>query len=374
MVNFKFISMHLLRHSLFLLLSFFFSTLVLYSQDKLFEEYKNLFTPPKGYVATFASTPLVIDGKIDDTEWQNAEWTDLFVDIEGDLKPMPYNETRAKIMWDNDYLYIAAKMIEPHVWAKLTKRDEIVFFDNDFEIFLNPNNTTHQYFEIEINALNNIFDLYMNKPYREGSGALFSWDSQGMKHAVHIDGTLNDATDTDEYWSVEFAIPWRALTVGNDVHVPKDGELWRMNFSRVQWDTQIIDGDYVKCKDEKGQVKPENNWVWSPQGLIDMHRPERWGYLQFSTNTTQTDTPKFSRPYEEKMRDYLWLIYYKQKAYKDKHSHYAKTLKELGMPTEVVVENKKSTLSLEATKSLFLATMKNNEVTININNEGLIWK
>ncbi len=366
--------MHLLRHSLFLLLCFFFSTIALYSQDKLFEEYKNLFNSPKGYVASFASTAPIIDGKIDEAEWENAEWTDLFVDIEGDLKPMPYHETRAKIMWDNDYLYIAAKMNEPHVWAKLTKRDEIVFFDNDFEIFLNPNNTTHQYFEIEINALNNIFDLYMNKPYREGSAALFSWDSQGMKHAVHVDGTLNDATDVDKGWSVEFAIPWRALTVGNEVHVPKDGELWRMNFSRVQWDTEIIDGDYVKCKDEKGQVKPENNWVWSPQGLIDMHRPERWGYLQFSTNTDRADVPKFERPYEEKMRDYLWLIYYKQKTFSAKHNRYAKTLKELGIPAEVQVENANNVLSLEATSSLFLATIKNNKVTININNEGLIWK
>ena len=26
----------------------------------------------------------------------------------------------------------------------------------------------------------------------------------------------------------------------------------------------------------------EDNWVWSPQGEIAMHLPERWGFLQFS--------------------------------------------------------------------------------------------
>ena len=25
----------------------------------------------------------------------------------------------------------------------------------------------------------------------------------------------------------------------------------------------------------------EDNWVWSPQGLVDMHVPERWGVVQF---------------------------------------------------------------------------------------------
>ena len=26
----------------------------------------------------------------------------------------------------------------------------------------------------------------------------------------------------------------------------------------------------------------EDNWVWSPQGRVDMHQPEHWGYLQFA--------------------------------------------------------------------------------------------
>jgi hypothetical protein len=26
----------------------------------------------------------------------------------------------------------------------------------------------------------------------------------------------------------------------------------------------------------------EDNWVWSPQGLINMHVPERWGWVEFA--------------------------------------------------------------------------------------------
>lgn len=365
-----------LKHKLFVFVFLFSVSIIKISgQHNFFKGYEHLFTTPKSFVAGYTPTPPVIDGDINDQQWQKVEWTDLFEDIEGDMKPKPYYETRAKIMWDSTYLYIAAELQDPHVWGNLTERDQIVFFDNDFEIFLNPNNTTHEYFEIEINALNTIFDLYMNKPYREGSGALFSWDSQGMIHAVKINGTLNDPSDTDKGWTVEFAIPLRAVTVGNNVHIPNDGEIWRLNFSRVQWDTHIENGKYVKDKDAKGNVKPENNWVWSPQGVINMHEPERWGYLQFTTQEIGNNMPKFTRPYEEKMRDYLWLVYYKQKSYKENNGRYAVSLAELGIPNEVFIDSSKNILKLEATTSLFQAEIKNDKnQIIKINNEGLITK
>ena len=57
---------------------------------------------------------------------------------------------------------------------------------------------------------------------------------------------------------------------------PRPGDQWRINFSRVQWKTQVIEGAYRKVDGEK-----EDNWVWSAQGVIDMHRPQRWGFVSF---------------------------------------------------------------------------------------------
>ena len=57
---------------------------------------------------------------------------------------------------------------------------------------------------------------------------------------------------------------------------PKPGDEWRINFSRVEWQFNVIDGRYKKVPNTK-----ENNWVWSPQGKIDMHAPETWGYVKF---------------------------------------------------------------------------------------------
>lgn len=361
-----------LKKNLLIVIFICLQTYVL-GQQNLFEGYEYLFTTPLSYMAPYTKQAPNIDGDINDEVWQNVPWTDLFQDIEGNQKPQPYYETRAKIIWDDERLYVAAELKDSHVWAKLTERDQIVFFDNDFEIFLNPNNSTHQYFEIEINALNTIFDLYLNKPYREGAGALFSWDSQGIQHATKVLGSINNPSDIDEGWTVEFAIPWRALTIGNDVHVPKPNEIWRLNFSRVQWDTHIENGQYVKDKDEKGNNKPENNWVWSAQGVVDMHLPERWGYLQFVKTENNESIPQFVLPYSEQMRSYLWLIYYKQKKYNEEHGSYAQSLQILDIPQQVIIDGEINKLQMEATHSLFEARIENDTTKpITITNEGLI--
>ncbi|MCK5761229.1 MAG: carbohydrate-binding family 9-like protein, partial [Candidatus Delongbacteria bacterium] len=89
------------------------------------------------------SEKLNIDGKGLETAWENAQWTDLFVDIEGDLKPKPEFETKVKMLWDNEYIYFYAEMEDPHLWAILTERDAVIYKDNDFEIFIDPDGDTH---------------------------------------------------------------------------------------------------------------------------------------------------------------------------------------------------------------------------------------
>ena len=135
---------------------------------------------PKTYVVYRASTPIAVDGHLNDGPWKSAPWTDLFVDIEGDAKPLPRFATRAIMLWDDDYFYFAADMEEPHVWATLTARDAVIFKDNDFEIFLDPDGDTHNYYELEVNAFETEWDLILLKPYHDQSKvAVDSWDIPG---------------------------------------------------------------------------------------------------------------------------------------------------------------------------------------------------
>src|SRR5262249_21526126 len=75
---------------------------------------------PRGYLCYRALSPIVVDGKLDEAAWENAPWTEEFIDIEGHAKPKPTFRTRAKMLWDDRYLYIGAFLQEPHVWATLT--------------------------------------------------------------------------------------------------------------------------------------------------------------------------------------------------------------------------------------------------------------
>ncbi|MEK6643204.1 MAG: carbohydrate-binding family 9-like protein [Planctomycetota bacterium] len=232
---------------------------------------------PRRYDCLHTSDHIHIDGRLDDTAWQHAPWTDAFVDIRGPSHPKPRYETRAKMLWDEKYLYIAAHLVEPHVWATLRNRDDIVFHDPDFEIFIDPDGDYRDYYEIEINAHNTIFDLLLVRTYRDGGPARIDWNLNGMHSAVFVDGTLNDPHDKDRGWSIEFALPWTALAEhANRPCPPNPGDTWRADFSRVEWRIDTSNGRYNKVPNAS-----EDNWVWSPQGVVDMHIPQTWGYVRF---------------------------------------------------------------------------------------------
>ncbi|MFQ5704491.1 MAG: peptidylprolyl isomerase [Gemmatimonadales bacterium] len=123
---------------------------------------------PRHYVALRTDVPIAVDGRLVEASWQEVSWTDEFVDIEGSARPSPRFSTRAKMLWDDSFLYVAAQMEEPDVWATLTQRDAVIYHDNDFEIFIDPDGDTHSYYELEVNARGTEWDLFPVKPYRDG--------------------------------------------------------------------------------------------------------------------------------------------------------------------------------------------------------------
>lgn len=241
---------------------------------------RDKISTPKHLIITKTNTPIKIDGKVDDV-WSKASSTGDFVDIEGE-KDVKF-KTKAKLLWDEEYLYVLAELEEPHIWGTVKNRDEIIYVDNDFEVFIDPSGKGEVYGEIEMNALNTVWDLLLNKPYRAGGFANFHWNLDGMKTAVQIDGSINKPSKLDKKWTIEMAIPMKPLIeLKNDKRQPiKEGDQWRLNFSRVEWNHDITDGKYSRKK-ENGVILPEYNWVWSNQKAINMHRPEMWGVVQFT--------------------------------------------------------------------------------------------
>jgi hypothetical protein len=280
-----------------------------------------------------AVEPPVIDGRLDDAAW--TEWFRLDTDIEGSVRPAPRFGTDVASAWDDSFLYFAARLVEPHVWATYDRRDMVIYHENDFEVFIDPDGDNHNYYELEINALGTVWDLLLLTPYRDGNTAVHEWDIPGLRTAVQVQGTINDPSDLDEGWTVEIAFPWHALKplAGRDVP-PAPGDIWRVNFSRVQWRTRAEDGTYVKVTDPAtGRALPENNWTWSVQGLIAIHYPERWGELVF-LEPGQSTRDAFAGNAEHDAiltAHALMPVYYRQKEFQEKHGRFAADLAELGV-------------------------------------------
>jgi hypothetical protein len=232
---------------------------------------------------------IVIDGKLDEQAWLDVTWSEPFMDIQGLSFPTPRFETRMKIRWDDEWLYVGGYVQEPQVWANQTKHDSVIFQDNDFEFFADPDGSTHYYKEFEINAINTNWDLMLDRAYIDGGNPNATFDMPTMQTGTYVKGPVNNpAGGPDQWWTVELALPLKDYVVMCSwaTAPPHHGDLWRINFSRVEYYVMVVNNQY-----EKVPGVPLDNWVWQNQRAIAMHLPERWGYLQFSRDPVNATQP-----------------------------------------------------------------------------------
>jgi cellulose/xylan binding protein with CBM9 domain len=326
---------------------------------------------PRHYVCARVASPPAIDGKLDEPGWAAAPWSETFIDIEGDRRPRPRFGTRVKMLWEGDYFYVGADMEEPDVWGTLTERDSVIFHDNDFEVFIDPDGDTHAYYELEVNALGTAWDLLLIKPYRDGGPAINAWDIAGLKVGVDVRGTLNRAGDPDRGWSVEIAMPWKVLReAAPGQKSPQPGDRWRVNFSRVEWQTKVENGKYVKQTRGTQQPLPEDNWVWSPQGAINMHMPERWGYVQFAPEGGAALAPDDPN---EQVKWALRRLYYRQRDARAQHGSFLPALDAL-RASEIKIDGREFRPRMDATATAYeIAAPGQDGYVVHINQDGRTW-
>ena len=288
---------------------------------------------PKGYVCYRTTTPVTPDGILNEQAWSAVPWTDYFVDIDGLSKPVARFKTHAKMLWDDTNFYIAAELEEPDVWATLRQRDTVIFFDNDFEVFIDPDGDTHNYYELEVNPLGTAWDLLMVKPYRDGGPAVVGWDIAGLKVGTHVDGTINKPGDKDNGWTLEIVIPLASLTeYAWRASIPKACDQWRMDFYRIEWRTVTENGKYKKEIDPKtSKTFLPDQWVWSAPYFNDIHKPEMWEVIQFSSIRAGDGTEAFVPDTDFNLKWALRKIHYAEKEYFTKNNTYSSSLSDLGL-------------------------------------------
>jgi hypothetical protein len=106
------------------------------------------------YTARRATSPIVVDGTLDEAAWQAAERSPRFADLVGGHPGI--HDTRTAVLWDDINLYVGYWIEEPFVDGTLTERDAPIYTNNDVELFIAGRDA---YYEFEINALGTIYEV-----------------------------------------------------------------------------------------------------------------------------------------------------------------------------------------------------------------------
>jgi hypothetical protein len=215
---------------------------------------------PAAYVVHRAQGPIQIDGVLAESAWDRAEKAGPFLrSLDG--KPCTA-ATEARLLWDDENLYVAFLSEDPNVAGAFFKDDEKLYTSNVVELFLNPSgDAARGYDEIEVAPTNALFDASFVGGPRQGMD--LSWSSHA-RHAVHVDGTLNDPSDVDRGWTVELAIPFAALT-GMPRPRPVRGDRWKFNLYRLR----------------QGPGQPGEGQAFSPPMRGDFHALDKFATLRF---------------------------------------------------------------------------------------------
>ena len=212
------------------------------------------------FVCYRAATPIVVDGKLDDPSWLKATCIDLVLADSGEN---PRQKTRARVLWDDEYLYVAFYCEDSDIWGVTTERDKDIYNQEVVEVFLDPDRDNYTYIEIEVSPLNAVLDLFMLNRGGRHRG-LWDWDSDGLLTAVVVDGDPSQRGTEDRSWTVEMAIPMSDCCTAPNLP-PEPGDVWHMNLYRI---------DRAEWGDEYT--------AWSPPRRLNYHTPERFGRLVFS--------------------------------------------------------------------------------------------
>jgi glucose/arabinose dehydrogenase len=221
--------------------------------------------PRDAYECRWAESGITIDGVGDDDAWKNADTIDYFYLPWLGKKARPARTaTKAKLLWDREYLYFFAEMEDTDLYADVKEHDGMTWENDVFELFFKPAVDKPGYYEFQVNAAGTVLDMFLP---RRNAGGYRRFKSDGEFHVearVRLQGTLNDWRDKDVGWSVEGRIPWRDFfrTGGR----PAVDERWKFSLCRYDYSIDFEGPETSTC---------------SPLKVSSFHQHEDFATLHF---------------------------------------------------------------------------------------------
>jgi hypothetical protein len=218
-------------------------------------------SPVRKAECRWASGPITIDGKADEPAWKDAQVLELVVNWQ---KRKAKTATKARLLWDDKYLYFTADMEDSDLYADIKEHNGMLWFNDVFELFFKPRTDKLPYYEFQVNAANAQLELFFPSRGSGGYHRAKSTTKYGMQSAVTLNGTLNDWTDQDKGWTVEGRIPLSAFGTSGDV--PQAGSKWRFALCRYDYSAAFEEAETSSS---------------APLTRPDFHRYEDYGELTF---------------------------------------------------------------------------------------------
>jgi hypothetical protein len=208
-----------------------------------------------------ASSPITIDARLDEAAWKQTPPVSPFVF--GRSKEGEQEQTVARLLWDDENLYVSYLCHDKHISAYVTQRHGPVSNDDCVEIFLSPNpEKVTNYYTFEINAIGTM----LNRCRTDWWKGPPTWEPEGVRYRTTFHGLpRKDESSDDAQWIVELAIPLRNF-VRDAAHTPpQDGDQWRLNLMRTGGKTNAQDS------------------TWSPIAppSRSFHTPTSFGWVRF---------------------------------------------------------------------------------------------
>jgi hypothetical protein len=220
--------------------------------------------PKKTLVTQSIAEKITIDGKFDEAIWATANVATDFLMVSPDNGKViaPEKKTEVKVVYDNEAIYIAAKLYdsEPNKVSKeLTRRDVFGTADH-FGIQLNGYNDGQQEFRFFVSAADIQIDVF----YTESNGEDYSWNAIWD----------SKARVTDFGWVVEMKIPYAALRFSTE-----SKQTWGVNFYR---EIKRVNEKYTwNLLDNK--ISSESNQAGILEGIENINTPTRLFLIPYSS-------------------------------------------------------------------------------------------
>jgi hypothetical protein len=210
----------------------------------------------------WATSPIKIDGTLDEAAWEKADVLNKFA-VHWLHRPAK-TATKARLLWDDTYLYFAAEMEDSDLYADVTQRNGMTWTNDVFELFFKPVEKKLAYYEFQVNAANTPLELFFPSRGSGGYQRFAPLTKFGMESEVKLEGTLNNPADKDKGWTVEGRIPLSAFLSSGDK--PQPGAKWRFALCRYDYSVAF---DRVETSSTAPLTQP------------DFHRYEDYGELTF---------------------------------------------------------------------------------------------